>query len=254
MKPALRVTIDRGNTAIKGALWSADGSMLCALKGDPSRPASDLAQQLCRMRGLVATDLSTAYCSVVASDRADDTDSLKPICRQVIDLNAGTPMPLTIAYKTPKTLGADRIAAALGAIAVAGKERPLLISDLGTAVTYDLVSPDGIYTGGNIAPGIDLRLRALAAFTDTLPAVSPNGGPIPMWGSTTSEAMRSGAVRGVCAELEYYHRHAGPDTLAVLTGGSAPLLIESGIITFDYIHDPYLVHKGLYSIITYNED
>lgn len=244
-----RLTIDRGNTAIKGALWDADGAMLCSLKGDDSLPAADLARALCSEAGIAAEGLVAAYCSVVASDRAEDLDSLGAVCRRLVDLNAGTPMPLTIAYRTPATLGADRIAAALGAIALCGSSRPLLISDLGTAVTYDYVAPGGIYHGGNIAPGIDLRLRALAAFTDTLPAVQADGGPIPLWGDATAEAMRSGAVRGVAAELEYYHRNCGPGTMAVLTGGSAQLIADSDIITFDYILDPYLVHKGLYSLL-----
>ena len=61
--------------------------------------------------------------------------------------------------------------------------------------------------------------------------------------------MRSGAVRGIAAELAYYHAAAGEGALAVLTGGSAELLVNENILTFDYIHDPYLVHKGLYSII-----
>lgn len=249
----VRLTIDRGNTAIKGALWGSDGAMLCTLKGDSTRPAADLARELCRLGGVEPTGLLTAYCTVVASDRADDLTSLEPVCSRIVDLNASTPMPLTIDYRTPATLGADRIAAALGAIAVSGTDRPLLISDIGTAVTYDYVAPGARYMGGNIAPGIDLRLRALAAFTDALPAVSPEGGDIPLWGTTTAEAMRSGAVRGVGAELEYYHRAAGDGTLAVLTGGSAKLLTDSDILTFDYIHDPYLVHKGLYSIIRDNE-
>ncbi|MCM1067089.1 MAG: type III pantothenate kinase [Muribaculaceae bacterium] len=246
----VKLTIDRGNTAIKGALWGSDGMIACALKGDDALPAGALAKELCARAGVPACGLVVAYCSVVASDRADDLSSLEPLCSRIVDLNADTPLPLTIAYSTPATLGADRIAAALGAIAVAGTERPLLVSDLGTAVTYDYVAPGAVYSGGNIAPGIDLRLRALAAFTDALPAVSPDGGATPLWGTSTAEAMRSGAVRGVAAELEYYHRAAGSDTLAVLTGGSAALLIESNILTFDYIHDPYLVHKGLYSIIS----
>ena len=123
------------------------------------------------------------------------------------------------------------------------------MSDIGTAVTYDYVAPGGRYLGGNIAPGIDLRLRALAAFTDALPAVSVEGGDIPVWGRTTAEAMRSGAVRGVAAELAYYHAAAGKESIAVLTGGSAELLVNENILTFDYIHDPNLVHKGLFSII-----
>lgn len=247
----IKLTIDRGNTALKAALWNGDGYMLAAAKGDETLPAGDLVAKILQQASITPDTTITAavYCSVVDSDRSDDLASLRLVCRKLIDLNAATPMPITIKYQTPGTLGADRIAAALGALAIAGDKRPLLVSDLGTAVTYDYVAPGRIYFGGNIAPGIDLRLRALVAFTDALPAVSPDGGNIPIWGKSTSEAMRSGAVRGVAAELEYYHRAAGNDTLAVLTGGSAQLLIEQNIISFDYIHDPYLVHKGLYSII-----
>lgn len=246
----VKITIDRGNTALKGALWDADGHIICAMRGDDTLPAGALARELCAKAGVEASALAVAYCSVVASDRADDLASLGHMCSRLIDLDASTPMPLQIRYATPGTLGADRIAAALGAISLVGTSRPLLVSDIGTAVTYDYVAPGGVFEGGNIAPGIDLRLRALAAFTDTLPAVSSDGGAIPQWGRTTAEAMRSGAVRGVAAELAYYHRAAGDDALSVLTGGSAPLLINTDNIPFDYIHDPCLVHKGLYSIIT----
>ncbi|MDE6197121.1 MAG: type III pantothenate kinase [Muribaculaceae bacterium] len=247
----LRLTIDRGNTALKAALWDCDGNILAAAKGDESLPAGELVQSLAKTAGAPSDTIVSAavYCSVVDSDRADDLDSLRPLCRRLTDLSSATPMPLTIDYQTPATLGADRIAAALGALAMAGDNRPLLVSDIGTAVTYDFIDLGRVYRGGNIAPGIDLRLRALAAFTDALPAVSSDGGPTPIWGTTTAEAMRSGAVRGVAAELDYYHRSAGINTLAVLTGGSAELLIRLNLITFDYIHDPYLVHKGLYSII-----
>lgn len=246
-----KLTIDRGNTALKAALWDGKGALLATAKGDESvRPSELIAQLLHKVGATPDTTIDSAvYCSVVDTDRADDLASMKPLCGKIIDLNSDTQMPLTISYYTPRTLGADRIAAALGALAVAGDSRPLLVSDLGTAVTYDFVAPGRVYVGGNIAPGIDLRLRALAAFTDALPAVASDGGDTPTWGKTTAEAMRSGAVRGVAAELEYYHRAAGDGALAVLTGGSAQLLIQQNIINFDYIHDPYLVHKGLYSII-----
>lgn len=243
-----RLTIDRGNTAIKGALWAPDGSIAYAAKGDESLPAADMARTLMAHAPSGAKLAAVAFCSVVASEKESDIVSLRTLGCPVTDLTCDTPMPLSITYSTPHTLGADRIAAALGAIAVAGTDRPLLVSDLGTAVTYDFVQPGSIYAGGNIAPGIDLRLRALAAFTDALPAVAADG-DAPLWGHDTATAMRSGACRGVLAELEYYHRAAGTDAIAVLTGGSARLLIDSGNITFDFIHDPYLVHKGLYSII-----
>ena len=246
----LKLTIDRGNTAIKAALWKPDGTILAATKGDESLPAGEVAARICSLENLPLSAVKAAvYCSVVKSDWSEDLESLRDICPRLVDLSAGTTLNLKIGYRTPDTLGADRIAAVLGALELAGDRRPLLVSDIGTAVTYDYVAPGRVYQGGNIAPGVHLRLRALAAFTDALPAVDPDNGSVPLWGGTTSEAMRSGAVRGLCAELEYYHRAAGTDTLAVLTGGSAQLLISENILTFEFIHDPYLVHRGLYSII-----
>lgn len=244
-----KLTIDRGNTAIKAAAWSTDGQLLSTRKGDESLAAGDLVYSMARdLLGDGEHFDAIAWCTVVASEHADDAASLEGLSPRVVELTASSPLLLAICYRTPETLGADRIAAALGACHLAGYDRPLLVADIGTAVTYDYI--DGRrYIGGNIAPGIDLRLRALAAFTDALPAVSAVGGDIPLWGRTTAEAMRSGAVRGIAAELAYYHAAAGDKALAVLTGGSAELLVNENILTFDYIHDPYLVHKGLYSII-----
>ena len=246
----LKLTIDRGNTAIKVALWSADGQMLDTTIGDESMTAGALAETIAH-RHLAPGDSFAAisWCTVVASDHAEDEASLAGLAPVVRELTSRLKLPMQIEYRTPGTLGADRLAAALGAITVAGSDRPLLVSDIGTAVTYDFVAPGPRYLGGNIAPGIGLRLRALAAFTDALPAVSIDGGDIPLWGRTTTEAMRSGAVRGIAAELAYYHAAAGDDAIAVLTGGSAEFLAHENILTFDYIHDPYLVHKGLFSII-----
>lgn len=246
----LKLTLDRGNTCIKAALWNSDGQIVARELGDESQSAGELVDRLASQHlGADEKFAAIAWCTVVASEHADDEASLAGKAARVVELTADTPMPLTVAYRTPSTLGSDRLAAALGAVAVAGTKRPLLVSDIGTAVTYDYVSTGAKYLGGNIAPGIGLRLRALAAFTDALPAVDVNGGDIPVWGRTTAEAMRSGAVRGLAAELEYYHRAVGDDAIAVITGGSAEILVKANLLTFDYIYDPCLVHKGLFSII-----
>ena len=235
---------------MKGAVWSADGKLIATAKGDSDLPAGALAERLAKEHLADGERFDAiAWCTVVASDHADDESSLAPLSQKVVELRHDLDLNIEIAYLTPATLGADRLAAALGAVELAGSERPILVSDIGTAVTYDYVAPGPRYLGGNIAPGIGLRLRALAAFTDALPAVTVEGGDIPVWGRTTAEAMRSGAVRGIAAELAYYHAAAGDDAIAVITGGSAELLVNENILTFDYIHDPYLVHKGLYSII-----
>ncbi len=245
-----KLTIDRGNTAVKSALWAEDGSLVAVVKGDATLSVGDLVEKVQREH-LTADDsfAAIAWCSVVATYHADDEASLHGLADKIVELRATDDLGIEIAYLTPQTLGADRLGAALGALETVGRERPILVADIGTAVTYDHVAAGGRYMGGNIAPGIDLRLRALTAFTDALPTVTVEGGDIPAWGRTTAEAMRSGAVRGVAAELAYYYHALGKDCVAVLTGGSAKLLVNENILTFDYIHDPCLIHKGLYSII-----
>lgn len=244
----LNLTVDRGNTALKVALWDADGHLVAnTVSFDGAEPAS-LALSILEEGHSIRAAI---YCTVVAPYREADLANLRTLCTSVTDLRYDTPTPLTIGYATPTTLGVDRLAAAVGALWF-GKGKPMLVADVGTAVTYDFVDASGCYYGGNIAPGISMRLAALHDHTEALPVVDSHGNT-PVWGSTTEEALRSGALRGVVAELEYYKQKAGNDALTVLTGGSGALLIKAGIINFDYIHDPCLVMRGLNSILRYNE-
>ena len=121
---------------------------------------------------------------------------------------------------------------------------------MGTAVTYDVVTADGHYAGGNIAPGVGMRLRALRSFTARLPEV--NGyGETPDFGHDTMTAMRAGAVRGVAGEIKYYLGLLPPATRVVLTGGWSKRVGE--MLDFPFTTDPCLVTKGLLSILLYNE-
>ena len=80
-------------------------------------------------------------------------------------------LPIKVRYKTPETLGRDRLAAAVGANYLQpGKD--LLVIDAGTAITYELVDASGSYLGGNISPGMTTRFRALNQFTKKLPLVT----------------------------------------------------------------------------------
>lgn len=246
----LCLTIDRGNTALKAALWDGCGALVRhTVSFDPQATPADLAASLLPEGQCLK---AAGYCTVVVERREADLLNLRSLGIPVLDLNAATPMPMQICYGTPATLGADRIAAAAGALHYA-QGRPVLIADVGTAVTYDYVDAGGRYLGGNIAPGISMRLAALHSHTSALPEVEVRGAA-PVWGGTTAEALRSGTLRGVAAELEYYRRHAGDRAVTVLTGGSTPILAEAGVLDFKYIFDPCLVHRGLYSILKYNEN
>ena len=83
-------------------------------------------------------------------------------------------IPIQIGYATPHTLGLDRIAAVVGAL-MQQPGVPVLIVDAGTCVTYDLLTADGTFVGGNIAPGIRLRLLAMHEHTGKLPHISDEG-------------------------------------------------------------------------------
>ena len=189
------------------------------------------------------------YCSV-----ADQQDLLASILAsagiQAHELTPLTPIPLTIDYATPSTLGVDRIAAAIGAASLhPGKE--LLVVDAGTAVTYDRVTARRHFSGGNIAPGFGMRLKALHAVTARLPLVSSHG-ETRLWGNSTDSAMRSGARNGVVAEISYYRSRLPQDSVVVIAGGWGRELAEK--LDFETDYQESLVNRGLNDILLHNEN
>lgn len=238
------VTIDRGNTRTKAALWTPQGSM-CAYESFEDAPSPrEVAEALVAGRDCRIT--TGALCTVVNDSdfvraMADMTPTIAVDCRHC--------RPLVVGYDTPATLGADRIAAAAGALAIAGG-CDILVADIGTAATFDFVDAGGIFRGGNISAGIAMRLAALHDHTSALPLVGA-AGPLPTMGTDTATALRSGAVRGLVAELEYYRRLTG--ARVIVTGGDAPAVLAAADNSNDYIHDPYLVMRGLFNILKHND-
>ena len=167
-------------------------------------------------------------------------------------LTADTPIPIKNAYSSPRSLGMDRLAAAVGAWSMKPGHN-LLVVDAGTAVTYDFVSADGTYLGGNIAPGIELRLKSLHDYTGALPLVQARG-DAPMLGHDTETAIRSGVINGIRNELEGYVNELSaiyPAVLVFLTGGDAEFFdIKAKSTTFAV---PDLVFRGLARITEFNE-
>lgn len=79
-------------------------------------------------------------------------------------------LPVSIGYETPETLGFDRIAGCVGA-RLFFPDKELLVVDSGTAITYNYLSKDNVFLGGNIAPGQEIRFRSLHLYTEKLPYV-----------------------------------------------------------------------------------
>ena len=162
-----------------------------------------------------------------------------------------TSLPFKSLYKTPQTLGVDRIAAVAGA-GFLYKQQNCLIIDLGTCITYDLIDKSGVYHGGGISPGVDMKLKAMHKLTSKLPIVAAKGQP-ELIGKTTKECMLTGAINGTIAELEgqiLRYKQYFEDLIILFCGGDA-IFFETKIK--DHIFAiPNLVLIGLNQILRFN--
>ncbi len=117
-----------------------------------------------------------------------------------IKFNSNTPVPIINKYSTPETLGNDRICAVVAASSKFDNKN-LLVIDVGSCITYDLITKDKEYLGGSISPGIRLRLKSLNAFTDKLPLLEPEQIKY-LIGKTTSQSILSGVINGINFEID----------------------------------------------------
>lgn len=241
------LTIDQGNTEAKISLWE-DMTLVDSVIEARLTPSS--VQEFVGGRKLSGA----IYCSVVQNN-GPVINKLSHLARCVYRLTPSTPLPITLDYSTPDTLGADRIAAAVGAWSDF-KGRDILVIDAGTAVTYDYVDASGTYRGGNIAPGITMELKALNQFTAKLPLIPfpENMGELryTLLGRSTAEAITLGAVYSVVASIGYYRSRLPEGTVVVLGGGCGHHL--ASLCDFDVHVDEHLASKGLNRILLYNEN
>ncbi len=170
----------------------------------------------------------------------------------VLWFNANTVVPFVEnTYRTPHTLGADRLAAVLGAMLVCPGQDVLVI-DAGTCITYDLLSRDGRYLGGNISPGMYMRLMALNEHTGRLPLVEAAGSTPPL-GYDTETAIRSGVKHGIEHEIVGFInqvRISRPSLVVYLTGGDC-LAFDANTRSI-LRADSHLVARGLNCILMHN--
>ena len=185
-----------------------------------------------------------------------DTDDeviayLKSKLEHFVFLDETVPLPITVQYRTPKTLGRDRLAAAVGAnFLQPGTD--LLVIDAGTAITYELVEASGTFMGGNISPRLTTRFRALNHFTKKLPLVVEQD-EIPLIGTDTETAIQAGVVNGIVYEMDGYIemlRLKYPNLLVFLTGGHS-FYFERRLKNSIFA-DINLVLTGLNRILEYN--
>ena len=169
----------------------------------------------------------------------------------VVIVEPGTKTGVPILTDNPKEVGADRIVNTLAAHQQFGG--PCIVVDFGTSTNLDVVSAQGEFLGGALAPGIDISLEALSAKAAQLRKVEVVRPRSPI-GKNTVEALQSGAVFGFAGQVDglvdRIIEEIGPVTAVVATGGLASVVIgESETITH---HDPHLTLTGLRMVFERN--
>ena len=192
---------------------------------------------------------------VAASTGGPEPGSLLAILKgefNVLIVQADTPVPVSLEYKTPHTLGVDRKAVAVAA-AKQWPDAHSLVIDCGTCITYDLVAPGKRYLGGAISPGLRMRLKAMNTFTAQLPLVGRTDSRYQWPGQNTKNSLWTGALKGYKLEVEGYIRSAKQEYQelnVILTGGDA-IYFES-IEKMGIFADPFFVLRGLNEIFGHN--
>ncbi len=237
--------VDAGNSSIKMFVFS-DGEIIKYVKCHkieelmPALADLSLSQQISRC--------IISSVSVDSRKIADAFGSAFP----VLIFDKSTNIPINIRYKTPETLGSDRVAAVVGAVSRFPK-RNILVIDSGTAITYDIVTENGDYLGGNISVGLKSRFRALHNFTEKLPLLMVDKSLDSLYGSNTTEALTIGVQNGMIYEVEGFIKAFSEkfdNLLVVFTGGDSFFFdIKINFCTFA---EPNLVALGLNEILEYN--
>jgi type III pantothenate kinase len=239
---SLHLALDIGNTRTKAALFTTRGMVRWTTldNGDGRSLVEWLA-------GVLPTN---AVLGSVAAPDPGIEQLVAGIC-PILAVDGNTDTPLRNRYVSLRTLGADRLANAVGASCFA-PGRTVLVIDAGTCITYDLVSAQGDYLGGAISPGMRLRAKAMHDHSARLPLVEPGSDPAVL-GVDTLSSLASGIHHGILGEVRGfmagYAQHNGP-LVVLLTGGDG-LWIARGLKSGIFAH-PLLTLEGLHAILQYN--
>ncbi len=241
----MHLAIDIGNTNTKVAYF--DKGKLINAQLYEALPEVELLQ-------LMASEKSAR--AIVSSVKKLSPEFLKKTeQKKVLIFSNTTALPIQIDYTTPQTLGVDRIAAAIGAQSLFPQQH-VLCCDFGSCITAEFIDASGVYKGGSIAPGMNLRFKAMHTFTDKLPLIAAQRFPQPLvTGNSTESCMISGVVNGIVFEIkgmigDYDSKYK--DLKVVFTGGDATYF--ESLLNMKIFVDPYLVLKGLNEILEHHAD
>ncbi len=212
----MNLILDIGNTRTKVALFEAG---ICRKNDSTSTFSVKWLRQFLGDEKPTATILSAT--GMIPKWTHETLSSLGPL----LILDHHTPLPFHNHYRTPETLGRDRIAGLAGAISL-GYQPPFMIVDAGTCITVDVLEAGLHYYGGSIHPGMRMRLEAMHKMTARLP-IAPWLEHPTLPGHDTLGALAAGAQWGVICEIEGMiarYRNQYPELNVIITGGDMDFL------------------------------
>ncbi|RLD64082.1 MAG: pantothenate kinase [Bacteroidetes bacterium] len=197
------------------------------------------------------SSINNVILSSVVSCKDEIRNYLRNNFRNFIVINSNTAIPIEIKYKSKQTLGNDRIATAVGANNIFPNTNVLVI-DMGTAITFDFINSNNQFVGGNISPGVSLRLQSLHEHTKKLPLVKKDKN-FKFIGSDTNSALLYGVENGILFEVEGYINKLKKEheTLKTILTGGDTFLFEK-IIKIPIFVESNLLFQGLNRILDYN--
>jgi len=196
-------------------------------------------------------DVSYVIISNVSS--VNDVDLFNGYKIRVLRLNSTFIYPFKLEYKTPHTLGNDRLALASAASLLYPKSNKIII-DVGTCITIDFIDCNDNFFGGSISPGIDMRYKSLNYYTANLPLLEISD-KFSFPGDSTETSIHTGVIGGVCNEINGFIDNISSkydDVKVILTGGNAKFLSKTLKITI-FANQNFIL-DGLNSILNLNKE
>ena len=252
------LAVDVGNTNIVlGCIEDGEILNIVRIQTSATQTADEYAiklKDILEIYGISPTGFEGAIMSSVVPPvfNSVKTGVIKVIRKQPMVVGPGLKTGLNIHMDVPSQVGSDRIVIAVAALAE--YEAPMILMDLGTATTIEVVEPNNMYLGGIIFPGVRVSLDALTSRTAQLPGISLDK-PKHVIGKNTVDCMRSGMMYGTAAMLdglvERIEAELGHKSTLIATGGLAQFITP--LCKREIILEKDLLLKGLNVIYKKNK-
>jgi type III pantothenate kinase len=229
---AVLLVVDVGNTQTHFGAYDGDTLVehwrFATVRTSTSDELGAVLLSLLALRGLGFEDIGASIVSSTVPQLRPEWTAMaaRYLGHEMPVVGPGVRTGMPIRIDNPRELGADRLTNAVAAYEKLGG--PVVVVDLGTALTFDVVSEGGEYIGGIIAPGVEISMEALTQRAAALPKIDLTP-PRALIGKGTVDAIRSGVVYGFAGQVDAIvtrlRAELGEETEAIATGGLAGAIV-----------------------------